>query len=198
MSLLSLSVLRTERHTWQIVPSGVSGRLLKITLSNAALILYVSCRHYYEWDDYSTFRLHRPHCCTRRDWNGKLKCPTFASHEPKGWAGGVGGNATLLSTSYDFSSAICVLSRKSRSLESWEDPEYDVLGHGKNSVPHSWWGPLSGAAHNGHWSQLKWQSYGALLRNRRTFCWYKWPLFDLREIQREGSAVSMLFLLWKN
>jgi len=45
---------------------------------------------------------------------------------------------------------------------------------------------------------VKWQSYGALLRNRRTFCWYKWPLFDLREIQREGSAVSMLFLLWKN
>jgi len=89
LSLLSLSVLRTEWHTWQIVPSGVSGRLLKITLPNAALILYVSCRHYYEWDGYSTFRLHCPHCCTRRDWNGKLKYPTFASHEPKGWAGGM-------------------------------------------------------------------------------------------------------------
>ena len=131
LSLLSLSVLRTERHTWQIVPSGVSGPLLKITLSNAALISYVSCRHDYEWDGDSTFRLHCPHCphcCSRRHWNGELKRSTFASHEPKGWAGGY---AALPSSSYDFSSPIFVLSRKSRSVESWEDPSTMSWGMGK-------------------------------------------------------------------
>ena len=128
LSLLSLSVLRTERHTWQIVLSGVSGPLLKITLSNAALISYVSCRHDYEWDGYSTFRLHCPHCCTRRDWNGELQRSAFAFHEPKGWPGGY---ATLPSSLYDFSSAIFVLSRKSRSLESWEDPSTMSWGMGR-------------------------------------------------------------------